>query len=544
MQDAGNPTTADAKKAAQQQKKAAKTKEGQQIPFEGIIMPIITYFQSYSETGKIDIDLMYTITYMNTISTADLARDEIFRRVSEREDFVCSKYFKQVYMLAKNWNYEYAFACQTVAKRVANKRLKDLLMRLANAMSSGEPESKFLESEYVTMMTIYKNEYERSLESLKKWTDAYTALLVSMAFVAVTMLLSVILYNIGDPFTMLMATVLLTTLVGGIAVFIIRSESPKEFKTHHLKYLSMEQQQIKDMSTILIPGSLLMSAILFVLNVNVGFILIVFGISIAPIGVIGMKDDKNIDRRDRDFSQFIKMLGSMCGGMGVTVKEGIKKVDQKSIGSLDDMVRRVYVQLMMGMEPKICWEKFVGYSGSELIHKFAYIFLDSVEMGGDPVKIGKLVNTANLEIVLLRMKRNMTSASFTSLAIPLHISMSALIIFIVEIMIIFSTMITKLYSSSDVFDSSGAGGGVSISSMGFNLFQNVDVNLLGQYMVMMVIVLTIVNTLAAKSAVGGNNYKLCYYGAIMSVTAGLCLITVPVLVQMIFSFPSLTAGGF
>ncbi len=542
MQDAGNATAVKTNQKAVNENRAAKAK-GSQMPFEGLLRPIVTYFQSYAETARIDVDLMYTVTYMNTIATADLARDEIFRRVAEREDFVCSKYFKQVYMLAKNWNYEYSYSCQIVAKSVANKRLKDFLMRLGNAMSSGEPESRFLESEYATMMTIYKNEYERSLESLKKWSDAYTALLVSMAFVAVTMLLSVILYNLGDPFTMLMLTVVLTGLVGGVAVFIIRAEAPKEFKTHRVKYPSIEQKQIKDMQNILVPGALLLSALLFVLNVNIGFILIIFGICIAPIGFIGMIDDKNIDRRDRDFSQFIKMLGSMCGGMGVTVKEGIKKVDQKSIGSLEEMVRRVYVQLMMGMEPKICWEKFVGLSGSELIHKFTYIFLDSVEMGGDPVKIGKLVNTTNLEIVLLRMKRNMTSASFTSLVIPLHISMCALIIFIVEIMIIFSTMISKLYSSSDVFDTSGTAGGVSISSMGFNMFQNVDVTLLGQYMVMMVLTLTLVNTLASKSAVGGNNYKYCYYGAIMCVTAGLSLIIVPIVVTAIFNFPTITAGG-
>ena len=45
-------------------------------------------------------------------------------------------------------------------------------------------------------MSIRKNEYERALESLKRRTDAYIALLVSRAFVSVTMLLSVILYNL------------------------------------------------------------------------------------------------------------------------------------------------------------------------------------------------------------------------------------------------------------------------------------------------------------------------------------------------------------
>ncbi|MGA9141009.1 MAG: archaellar assembly protein FlaJ [Methanocella sp.] len=506
------------------------------------MLPVTTYFQSYIESGRIDIDLLYTVTYMNTIATGDIARDEIFRRVSEREDFVCSKYFKQVYMLAKNWNYEYSTACSVVAKRVANKRLKDLLMRLANAMSSGEPEAKFLEGEWVTMMSIYKNEYERALESLKRWTDAYIALLVSMAFVSVTMLLSVILYSLGDPFTMLMLTVVLTALVGAICIYVIRAEAPKEYKTHSLKFKSIEQKQIGELEKVLLPGALILAALMFVMGVNNGFILIIVGLIIAPIGFIGMIDDKNVDRRDRDFSQFTKMLGAICGGMGVTVKEGIKKVDQKSIGSLDTLVKRLYVQLMMGIEPRLCWQKFVGFAGSDLMHKFSYVFLDAIELGGDPVKIGKLVNSTSLEIVLLRLKRQLTASSFTTLLIPLHISMTALIIFIIEIMIIFSTMISKLYSSMDTFDTTGTGG-VSVQSMGFSLFTNVNTDLLAQYAFMMVLVFTVVNTLAAWVAVGGNKYKVCYYGAIMSVTSGLALIIVPIAVQTIFSFPTITAGG-
>jgi archaeal flagellar protein FlaJ len=94
----------------------------------------------------------------------------------------------------------------------------------------------------------------------------------------------------------------------------------------------------------------------------------------------------------------------------------------------------------------------------------------------------------------------------------------------------------------DTFDTTGTGG-VSVSSLGFNLFQNVNVDLLAQYAFLMVLVLTIFNTLAAWVTVGGNRYKIFYYGAIMSVLSGLALIIVPVVVQAIFSFPTLTQGG-
>ena len=85
-------------------------------------------------------------------------------------------------------------------------------------------------------------------------------------------------------------------MVGAICVYVIRAEAPKEFKTHSLKFRSIEQKQIGDLEKVLIPGGLLiLGALLFVMGVNTGFILIVVGLIIAPIGFIGMIDDKNID---------------------------------------------------------------------------------------------------------------------------------------------------------------------------------------------------------------------------------------------------------
>ena len=524
-----------------------KTKPSSVDQIKHILEPVTTYMISYMESARIDIDILYMITYMNSISTADISRDEIFKRVSERDEFICAKYIKQVYMLAKNWNYEYSVACMIVSRRVANKRLKDLLARLSNSMSSGEPEKKFLESEWNTMIIIYKNEYERSLESLKKWTDAYVSLLVSMAFVAVTVLISVILYNIGDPQTTILSTLFIIGMVALMGVYILRSEAPKEFKTHNLKYASVERMKVRRLSAVLLPVAVIVSSLLLIFNAGIGEVLVVIGLLIAPIGYVAMQDDKNIDNRDRDFSQFTKMTGSVVGGMGVTIKEGITKIDMKSIGSLQPLVKRLHIQLIMGMEPQLCWLKFVGATGSDLIDKFTYIFIDAIDLGGDATKVGKLVNTTNLEVVLLRMKRKLVSASFTTLIFPMHLAMSGLVIFIVEILVIFSTMLTKMYSTLDFGASTDigggiAGGGISAQSMGFSLFQNVPTGLLIEFSWGIVIILTIANTFAAKYVDGGHNNKLCYYGSIMCVLSGICLIVVPPIVEMIFSFPLFTSG--
>jgi flagellar protein FlaJ len=219
--------------------------------------------------------------------------------------------------------------------------------------------------------------------------------------------------------------------------------------------------KVRSLSKVLLPVAVIVSSLLIIFNAGFGVILIVIGVLIAPIGWVAMQDDKNIDNRDRDFSQFTKMLGSVVGGMGVTIKEGITKIDMKSIGSLQPLVKKLYVQLIMGMEPHLCWLKFVGATGSDLIDKFTYIFLDAIELGGDANKVGKLVNTTNLEVVLLRMKRKLVSSSFTTLIFPMHAAMTGLVIFIVEILVIFSSMLTKMYSSLDFGASSDIGGGLT-----------------------------------------------------------------------------------
>ncbi|WP_174590061.1 archaellar assembly protein FlaJ [Methanocella conradii] len=506
-------------------------------------LPIILYIRSYIESGRIDIDILYMVTYMNSIATSNISRDEIFKKVSEREEYACSKYMKEVYLLAKNWNYEYGAACNLVARKVANKKLKDLLMRLSNAMSSGESEKKFLENEWQTMLLIYKNEYERSLESLKKWTDAYTALLVSLSFISITILLSLVIYNLGDKYTTIIATIIVVILVSAAGVLILRSEAPKEFRTHKMLICSPEQQRIKNMQRIILPIGVIVMCLMLLLGIDLGMILIFIGLIIMPMGLIGIKDDRNIFTRDRDFSEFTKMLGTVIGSMGVTVKEGITKVDRKSIKSLEPLVKKLYVQLFMGIDPRLCWMRFVGNSGSELINKFTHIFIDAIDMGGDATKIGKLVNTTNLEVVLLRMKRNLLSSSFINLLIPMHAAMVGLIIFVIQIMIIFSGIISDLYSTMDLSVSSDMGGeGMIISSLGFNLFQDVPAGLFTQYCIALVIILTIANTLAAKYVDGGDNYKIYYYGSIMCIISGICYIIVPIIVNMIFSFQGLEGG--
>src|SRR5690606_14117369 len=85
------------------------------------------------------------------------------------------------------------------------------------------------------------DEFERDLETTKEWSNAYTALLVSTSLVAIIILLSVILYNVGDPADTLYSTMVIVFFMAFLGVGLLFSSSPKDSKVHGLSVKSKEQ---------------------------------------------------------------------------------------------------------------------------------------------------------------------------------------------------------------------------------------------------------------------------------------------------------------
>ena len=167
---------------------------------------------------RVNDDMLFLLTYMAAISTADIERDRIFDYAGRQKEYEASKYFWQIHILASKWGYEYAKACKYISQKLKDAYLSKLFGRMANILSSGEPEKNFLKQEKITREEIYSNAYERSIESLKKWTDGYTALMVSVTLVVTIILVSVMIYNIENIETIAFLIVLLTLFICGLAL--------------------------------------------------------------------------------------------------------------------------------------------------------------------------------------------------------------------------------------------------------------------------------------------------------------------------------------
>ena len=140
-----------------------------------------------------DFDLVSQLTHMSAVATSGIARDRLFDGTAELE-YSTSKYFRRVHRVAQRLNYDYSKACEVVAEQVQLESVQNLLLHFATAMSAGETEIDFLERETEVQLELYGKKYERDVESLRKWTDAYIALMVSTTLIVVISMVSMMIY--------------------------------------------------------------------------------------------------------------------------------------------------------------------------------------------------------------------------------------------------------------------------------------------------------------------------------------------------------------
>ncbi|HII79680.1 MAG TPA: archaellar assembly protein FlaJ [Methanosarcina sp.] len=513
-------------------------------------------YRHFLQELYISNDMLFALTYMASISTANLTRDKIFTSISDKKEYCPSKYFNQIRELAQNWHYDYANACELVSTKVTNERMRELLNRLSNAIAAGEPDNEFLTKEWKLFKTKRKDEFERNLETTKEWSNAYTALLVSTSLVAIIMLLSVILYNVGDPADTLYSTMVIIFFMSLFAVGLLYKCSPKDSKVHNLSIKSKEQVYIHKWIPLTLTLSTLAIMIFTIIPTFVGspefFIdikgvgMVLAGVIMLPVGIVANRDIDKINKRDESYTTFISSLGSIISGSGLTVPKALIKIDPKNLGELKEMSQELYKKLAAGLDPALCWERFVGETGSYLIYKLTNVFVDAVNFGGNAEVVGELVSSSNLELVLLRMKRERIAKGFTSLVIPLHVSMIALLLFIEQILMIFSTIISSLFTQFEIDESKLEGIPGGLSGMNLGIFGGVPLELLCKFVVTVTIILTLANIFAIVAVKGGPMYLAIFYGAFMFTLSGILMIIVPPLVKMVFSFDGVLdslAGG-
>ena len=253
-----------------------------------------------------------------------------------------------------------------------------------------------------------------------------------------------------------------------------------------------------------------------------------------------------VAKADQELSTFLRSLGTVAGASGVTLTEALKRIDVKSMGSLEPHIKRLQVRLGAGLPTAECWGRFREETGSELVARTTQMLADGSEFGGRPDQVGEIVGNYASHVVQLRAKRQMTSSTFSFLTVPMHATMTFILVFILEIITNFNAKLAEAAGgAAGVGEISVPEGltvppGVAIPaagelSGGLDLFGNQDMTLVTQTIVLVIVILTVANSLAPKFAAGGSNLKIVSFLGIMSIVSGVVLGIVPVITSKLFS---------
>ena len=501
-----------------------------------------------SDNLAVGFDLLSNLTYMSVLSLGSLPRDQVLEQCA-RQRFKTSVFFDFIHLMAKRVGMEYTHAFQLAAEKAKASSVKSLLLRFAASISSGESEREFVIQEAETEGERYGNEYERGVENLRKWTDAYAAILISVTLIMVVSLVSTMMGSLDESFIVIMAFALF--FITGVGVYIIYKVAPVEKVTYDARdALTKSRKKSRLLLALLAPVGIFVAVVFgppqgLMMGSAVAFLSI--GISLMPAGWYSWKDDGAVNNLDTEFPTFVRSLGNIAGASGATLTEALKRIDTKSMGSLEPHIDRLNIRLAAGLPTKPCWDAFRAETGSELVNRTTQMMEDGSSLGGQPDQVGSICSSFAQNMVQLRAKRALTASTFSFLTLPMHATMTFILVFVLEIIATFNA---KLGSAA-----AGVGGtgteefsvpeglaippGVSLPAQGelsggLDMFGNQDMAMVSLMIVIVVVILTVANSLAPKAAAGGSNMKLISYLGIMSLVSGFVLAVVPISTAKIF----------
>ena len=471
----------------------------------------------------LSFDLYYQLSYMSTIAAGGVPRSQIFEHAAQLP-CTCAEYFRKIELTSKRLKLDYARACRLVGESAEEGEIKGLLLRFSSSLLSGEPEADFLSREAKAQAESYDNEYGRKLETMKMWTDAYVSLILSAVLIIIIGIVSTMIWKIETALIMGMAFVSITTAAMG--VWLIYLVSPAEVMT--LRWAGSRGQKLAQrLLRLLFPVAIAISAIFLLEGANLGWAFIAVAALVFPVGYIIASDDKKITKMDAELGGFLRSLGSVCAALGTTVNAALSRIDLDAIDNLKFTVKRLHTRLVAGIRSRLCWQKFVDETGSELANRSVGMFYDTIDMGGAAGQAGYQTSLFASKIALLRARRKTVSSPFRWLCLAMHASVVVLLVFITEVIMAFSGMVAK--AEETMPSMSGAS-----SMSGFTSFNTVGLELMHSLVLPLVLIFTVANAIAPSVADGGSRYKILHNLGFTAAISGASLIFLPTMADLLF----------
>jgi flagellar protein FlaJ len=467
-------------------------------------------------------DMFYQLTYMSAMAAAGVSRSKTFE-IAAQSSSKAAAYFEAINTLVDEFRYDYPEACRAIGLRSPSDNMKSFLLRLSDALRSGEPLSDFLTREAEVMSVEYENRYERDLEGMKQWTNAFSSIVMSVALIIIIQVISAMIYSMDVK--VMGGLVFTGVTLASFGAWIIYRSAPRESLTVPPSKGSSEQRRALRLFQMLVPASIITAAVLATVGVPLGLAFIAASIVMMPVGWVAMKSDGKTNKKDMEYSTFLRSVGGMATSTGTTLKQALTKVDLSSFPTLEPDIDRLSTRLQALVDPSICWHRFGMESGSRLISDVSDIFYGAVRIGGDPERVGFLCSLFAAKTAQLRAKRRLISGTFSGLTSVMQAVVAGIMVFVLSIVTNFAHLVDTLMPKDDA-----ALEGKPAMSLGMAQFTPEDLAFLSAITVVMVLLLALVAAAAMIFCDGGSKLKIALFLALIMFISGLCFLAVPPMV--------------
>ncbi len=461
-----------------------------------------------------DINFIFMLAHMLSVATSKTSNVNVVGSVSRSDLYgKYSKLFRKVYLLVKEYGYDFPRAMLIVSKAAEKiKYLKDFMERYAAAVRVGEDIERFMEVELRNSMNTYEYIYSRIMDSTRVLLGVYTAVMTSVIFVISNLLVLSIIFGgnysliymsfIGSFFSLV---AVLATLKLGLPKDFLVIEGPVRKKVIQLPYIAM-------LIGVAAALWIFIMYVFYIININVFLLIAIMGGMLLGSGYLFRKIEGFVRHVDEDFPVFIRMYGSNLSIVPSPLK-AIEPLTSVVFGYIASAIRRLHTLLSNNISFSVAIKEFARTSASELIRRSSEIVSDTLKYGGNTVKVGLILSDLSQMVNRIRRRRLQVHKTFETSVYALHTTNILLITFITSLMTIFAKALSSIQTMIP--------------------FYAMPQSVITMLSVSTAISLTIINSVALTLTNGGLKHTLIYYMGLLLLLGGISAYMSGILVDYI-----------
>jgi len=459
---------------------------------------VIIYPISSLETKKKEIDnnMHYYITHMGVLATSQMSRIDLLLKLSHTEAYgYLAKETGRIYALVFYWHVSFPVACRFIGSRTPSELFADFLDRMAHSVQAGQAFEDFVISEQTVVMNDFVTMYQDSLNSIDMVKEMFVSMCMSLIFIVAFAIIMPIITGVDS----------ILLLGGAIAIFVVtelvillyaRSKVPADRIWHTLNIETVADRRIKWS----------MPVSLFLCMVVTGLVLvftqlstpIMFAISLSPLlltGLIARHEEDKIKRFDNNFSAFIRSLGGAAGTRSGLILESLKELIGHDFGPLSGNINNLYKRLKTRLNTPRAWEHFAAGTGSNLIERFATMFVEGTNVGGKPTVIGDIISKNFMAILSMRKLRYSSASSLIGVLYGMTAGIAATMFLALSII----AMLAKLFSNISIPEIDI---GISIATIGAS-----NIPLMTSMLMVMMVCHSLISAMLIRVVDGGHHFN-------------------------------------